>query len=214
MNVSDHKGVQALLEHLGIRLDPARFDVRYNVAPGMLLLGVQEHEGPQLAAFEWGIVPPWAKPEQFSRPLINARAETIWDKPSFRNLVRRYRAVIPANGFYEWRRRGEHRQAFHITHQQDGALALAAIHQVSKDGVPQVCLVTTAANVAMAPIHDRMPVILAPDAMGDWLQGSDRARLDALMAPCPPEWIRTQEISSYVNDARHEGPGCIEPVKK
>jgi putative SOS response-associated peptidase YedK len=117
MNVSDHKGVQALLGHLGITLDPARFDVRYNVAPGMLLLGVQEHDGPQLAAFEWGIVPPWAKPEQFSRPLINARAETIWDKPSFRNLVRRYRAVIPANGFYEWRRRGEHKQAFHITHQ-------------------------------------------------------------------------------------------------
>jgi len=212
VNVSDPKGVQALLVHLDIEIAPARFDVRYNVAPGMLLLGAMDDGGPSLAAFEWGMVPPWAKPETFTRPLINARAETIWDKPSFRGLVKQRRAVVPVNGFYEWRRLKTGKQAFHFTHTTDGALALAAIHQVSKDGVPQVCLVTTAANAAMAPIHDRMPVILATGTLADWLNCSDRAQLDSLMAPCPPQWLQAQAVSDYVNNAGHEGAGCIEPL--
>lgn len=213
VNVSDHRGIQALLDHLGLRLEPHRFTPRYNVAPGLPLIGAQWDGGPVLAVYEWGIVPPWAKPGQFARPLINARAETVWERPAFRALVRRYRAVVPVNGFYEWRRLKDRRQPYYVTHARDGALALGALRQVSRDGVPQVCVLTTAANAAMAPIHDRQPVILAPEDQEAWLAGTDRARLEGMMAPCPPEWLRAVPVSPYVNDARHEGPRCIEPVE-
>lgn len=212
VNASDHRGLQALLDHLGLKLDPARFTPRYNIAPGLPLIGAQWDGGPELAVYEWGIVPPWARSGQFARPLINARAETVWQKPAFRALVRRYRALVPVNGFYEWRRGPRGRQPYHVTHAEHGALALAALHQVSRDGVPQVCILTTAANAAMAPIHHRMPVILAPEDLEAWLRGGDRAVLDAMMAPSPPEWLRIVPVSPYVNDARHEGPRCLEPA--
>ena len=105
INVHDHGAVQALLNRLGVQIDSNRFVPRYNVAPGARLV-VAHGVAPQreVAVVEWGFVPSWARPGQFTRPLINARAETIRTKPSFRRLIKSHRVVIPVNGFYEWRR--------------------------------------------------------------------------------------------------------------
>lgn len=214
VNVSDHPGIQSLLDILQIPLFPDRFVARYNIAPGARLFTAFNHEGtPEGVEMEWGIVPRWAKADQFSRPLTNARAESIWDKPSFKNLIQSNRAIIPINGFYEWKREGQRKTAYHIHGLENHALALGGIWQVSVDGLMQCCIVTTAANHSMAEVHDRMPVILQPDAMQDWLMSSDRHQLDTLMQPCSDQLITITEVSSHVNNARNDDAKCIEPVK-
>jgi putative SOS response-associated peptidase YedK len=211
INVSDHKGVQALLDRLGISLNPAGFQPRYNIAPGAELAVVFQSGTSELAQMEWGVVPPWARPGKFDRPLINARAETIWDKPSFRGLIKSTRAVIPVTGFYEWKRAGSRKQPYYFSGRTGEALPIAGVYQVSKDGVMQCCIVTTAANGTMAPVHDRMPVVLAPESMAAWIGDSDRDRVDALMCPAPDDRLQAVAVSSYVNNARHEGPQCMAP---
>ncbi|NIR40644.1 MAG: SOS response-associated peptidase, partial [Actinobacteria bacterium] len=160
---------------------------------------------------EWGLVPPWSKPGELRRPLINARAETVWSKPSFREAARARRALVVANGFYEWRRAGGVREPYYIRPADSGAFAFAALYQISRDGVPQCCVVTTRANETVAGIHDRMPVILAGSDLHRWLGPADRAILDALLVPAPDAAVATQRVSSYVNSSRNDGPRCLEP---
>lgn len=212
LNVHEHKGVQGLLEQLGITLAPERFSVRHNIAPGALLLGAFDSGGPQLAEMEWGIVPPWAKPETFSRPLINARAETIWEKPSFRKLVKEKRMIIPVNGFYEWKRSKGANTPYYFDACVAGAIALGGIYQVSKDGVMQCCVVTTQANQLMQPIHHRMPVIVPAEAMTDWIGSEDQNVIDQLMLPSKDDVLKKIQVSKYVSNARNEGAECIQPV--
>lgn len=211
MSVHDHKGVQELLKHLGVTLAPERFTAHYNIAPGALVFGAFSADGPQLAEMEWGIVPPWAKPGKYSRPMINARAETIWEKPSFRKLVKERRAIIPINGFYEWRRSGGGKIPYYFGASSIGAIALGGIYQISTDGVLQCCVVTTEANGLMQPIHDRMPVVVPAESMGDWLNSEDRNVVDQLMQPAEEGVLKKFRVSKYVNNARNEGEKCIEP---
>lgn len=211
MNVHDYPGVQDLLQLLGISLAPERFTARHNIAPGALLYGAFGTEEPQLAEMEWGIVPPWAKPETFSRPLINARAETIWEKPSFRKLVKEKRTIIPIDGFYEWKRSEGSKIPYYFDTSAAGAIALGGIYQISKDGVMQCCVVTTAANKLMQPIHNRMPVVVPAEAMGDWLNSEDRSVVDQLMLPLEEGVLKKTRVSKYVSNARNEGQKCIEP---
>lgn len=207
----EHKGVQELLDQLGITLAPERFNARHNVAPGALLFGAFGSSGPQLAEMEWGIVPPWAKPETFSRPLINARAETIWDKPSFRKLVKEKRVIIPVNGFYEWKRSNGVRIPFYFDASIAGAIALGGIYQISKDGVLQCCVVTTGANDLMQPVHHRMPVVVPVEAMADWLASEDRNVIDQIMLPSKDDILKKTRVSKYVSNAQNEGAQCIAP---
>ncbi len=211
MNVHDHKGVQELLNRLGISLAPDRFAARHNIAPGALLFGAFNADKPQLAELEWGIVPSWAKRENLSRPLINARAETIWEKPSFRNLIKSKRVVIPVNGFYEWQRSGSGKIPHYFTSSSASAFALAGIYQISNEGVMQCCVVTTAANELMQPVHHRMPVIVPDDALADWLNSEDRSVVDPIMQPAPEGSLKVTRVSKYVSNARNEGAQCIEP---
>lgn len=212
INVSDHPGVQALLDLLDIPLHPEHFKKRYNITPGaQLFAALQEGEKPTGVFMEWGILPVWAKPGKFSRPLINARAETVWEKPSFKKLIQKTRIVIPINGFYEWRRENTKKTAFHIQGKDKSSLAVGGIYQISKDGVMQCCIVTTAANSRMSEVHDRMPVILPPEAMADWLNSNDQAQLNSLMQPASDNTIEITQVSSYVNNAQHDDERCIEP---
>ncbi|MEE8387009.1 MAG: SOS response-associated peptidase [Acidiferrobacterales bacterium] len=211
MNVHDHEGVQELLQYFGLTLAPERFTARHNIAPGALVFGAFSADGPQLAEMEWGIVPPWAKPGNFSRPLINARAETIWDKPSFRKLVKERRTILPINGFYEWQRSGGNKIPYYFDASSAGAIALGGIYQISTDGVLQCCVVTTGANELMQPIHDRMPVVVPAEAMGDWLNSEDRNIVDQLMKPAEEGVLKKIRVSRYVNNARNEGEKCTEP---
>ena len=212
INVSDHPGVQALLDDLGIPLFQSSLTPRYNIAPGAQLVTAFANERHlEVTVMEWGIVPAWAK-EKAMRPLINARAETVWEKPSFRHLVKSKRAIIPANGFYEWKREGKTKTPYYIHPTDKAAFGFASIFQISKEGVMQCCVITTAANTAMSSIHDRMPVILSSEAMKDWLLSEDRGFLDSLMQPCPDDDIQLVQVSPYVSNARNEGEACIQPV--
>lgn len=212
MNIHDHAGIQSLLDKLGLLVPMERFSERYNVAPGAEILAAFGQVDHELASMEWGIVPPWAKPGKFKSALINARAETVWDKPSFKSLIKSKRAVIPINGFYEWKRAGKTKVPYYIFPDKGGVLALAALYQTSKDGILQCCVITTSSNGTLLPIHNRMPVILDPEHMSDWLDSDDTDHLNQLLKPAPDQVLRVTKISDYVNSARNEGAKCMQPV--
>ncbi len=209
-----------LVDALNAAAPEQAFRPRFNVAPSMQIDCVVAESGDDdgdagghvCRSLEWGMIPPWAKPGTFKSPLINARAETIREKPSFRSAVKKGRVVIPVNGFYEWKRQGKTREAWFITGADGGPLAFAGVSSISREGVPQLCIVTTAANQRMQDIHHRMPVILDIDGANSWLDDEDPDALDALMVPSSDDAIEVVAVSDYVNNARNEGPKCVEPI--
>jgi len=216
INVSDNEGVRLLLAMLGMEVWPSR-DPRFNIAPSQTLdvLRLTEqtlcHE-----KMKWGLLPAWAKPGKFSQPLINARSETIHEKPSFKKLITEHRAVIPINGFYEWNREGKVKTPYFVKPTAGDAMFIGALFQPPKPTtdeqetlMPQVCVVTVAANDTMSRVHHRMPVILEPDAAHTWLQENDRDSLSDLMRPASNDALSIVEVSNYVNSARNEGPECV-----
>jgi putative SOS response-associated peptidase YedK len=191
---------------------------RFNIAPGQWVIVIRpDRERRRVAgAAQWGLVPSWARdPESGPRP-INARAEGLADKPTFRGALRHGRCLIPASGFFEWKKVGKGKQAFYI-HPETGRLfAFAGLHShwQGADGELETCtIITTTANAVMAPIHDRMPVILPPEAWSLWLdpESSTKQSLE-LLCPCPPERLSLHPVSSRVGNARNDDPGLIEPV--
>ncbi len=219
INVSDNEGVRLLLSMLGMDTWPSR-EPRFNIAPTQTLDVVQWQEKPTLRSMRWGLLPPWAKPGQFSAPLINARSETIRTKPSFRELITTQRVLIPINGFYEWRRAGKNKTPFYISANHHPAMFVAGIYQtpagLNEDGSekkPEVCVVTTAANSSMAEVHHRMPVILSVDHALSWIDNNDRELIDSLMKPAVNEMLAMRQVGDYVNSSRNEGPECIEAAR-
>lgn len=212
IDAHDPVGVNDLIKALGVVIPGDRFPPRYNIAPSTTLATVCHKVDYEVADMHWGIVPHWAKPGQFERPLINARAETVHEKPSFRKLIARTRVIVPVNGFYEWRRSDGDKATFYFHSATRDALALAGIYQINRDGDMQCCLITTEANKVMAPIHNRMPALIPQEAMQDWLQSEDTHVIDALMQPAADDSISAVEVSSYVNNAKNEGEKCIKPL--
>jgi len=218
MNISDHEGIQWLLEQLGLMLPEERFTPKYNVSPTSAVWGLSVTRAAlTLDPMQWGFVPPWAKEGQFKRPLFNARAETIWEKPSFRSLIRRYRGIVPVNGFYEWNRSAKKagndpsKQAHYISIEGAPAMALGAIIQVHSDGYKQCCLITTAANEQMQSVHNRQPVIIAPDSIEEWIENDDVDFINACLQPMESMRFDIKTVSDYVNSARNDGPECLTP---
>ena len=214
IDAHDPVGVNNLVSVLDVVIPRDRFPPRYNIAPGATLATVCRKVGFELADMHWGIVPHWARPGQFERPLINARAETVHDKASFKKLIARTRVIVPVNGFYEWRRTEGSKATYYFSSADQDALALAGIYQINRDGDMHCCLITTEANSVMRPVHDRMPVLIPQGAMRDWLQSEDNHVIDALMKPAADDSIAAVEVSSYVNNAHNEGEKCIAPVNK
>jgi len=216
MNISDHEGIQWLLEQLGLTLPKERFTAKYNVSPTSAIWGVSvTRAAVTLDPMQWGFVPPWAKEGQFKRPLFNARAETIWEKPSFRSLIRRYRGVVPANGFYEWSRGAKSasgstsKQAHHITLEGAPAMALGAIIQVHADGYKQCCLITTEANEQMQKVHNRQPVIIDPDKVEAWIEDDRPDVINECLQPIESGRFNVSQVGDTVNNARNDGPECL-----
>lgn len=208
MNVHDHEGVQAFLEDLGLVLQPERFTPRYNIAPTDPVLAVFADPKLDVAQMRWGFTP--RNPKQRGL-MINARAETAWQKPSFREAMRQRRIVLPVNGFYEWRRDGADKIPFYITGEQ-AVLPLAGLFQIDAQGEMQCCVLTTAANEVVQPVHDRMPVYLAPNTVRQWLSTDDRNELDALIANAQNQSLNLLQVSKFVNNSRNDGPECIAPA--
>jgi len=191
---------------------------RYNLAPtSPVPVVVATPAGRIVTLQRWGLVPSWSKDPAMGARMANARAETVADKPSFRTPFRRRRCLIPANGFYEWQARpGAAKQAFCIRAADGALLGFAGLWDLweGPDGALETCtIITTEANAAMAPIHDRMPVILAPGDYAAWLDpGVPADRLKALLRPCAGAALRIHPVGPAVGNVRNDGPALAEPL--
>jgi putative SOS response-associated peptidase YedK len=205
--------------------ESVRITQRYNVAPGDEVLAVTtDAQGvPRGELLRWGLVPAWADSPKIALKLINARIETAAEKPTFRAAIQRFRCLIIADGFYEWQPRpGIPKQPFWITRADRAPFAFAGLWSAWKprdaDGNPtgeplRTCTIcTTAANPAIASLHDRMPVILAPGAEAAWLDhGTPLGVLPDLTVGLDAAHTGLFEVGTAVNDARYDGPACLEP---
>ena len=202
----------SIIEHFDLSTYP-KFSPRYNIAPSANILTIfQSEKNYAMREMHWGIIPPWAKEDQFKSPLINARSETVWEKPSFKKLVKSNRCIILANGFYEWNRRETPKQPYRITIKDNQDMAMAGIYQISKDGEMQCCIITMQANQKMKEVHNRMPVILSEDNLKDWIVAIDQQTTTSIINNSTNVNLKLHKISSYVNNARNQGPQCIESI--
>ncbi|MFP6583456.1 MAG: SOS response-associated peptidase [Candidatus Hydrogenedentota bacterium] len=188
----------------------------YNIAPTQSVPVIfRDDEGDHLDAMRWGLVPHWSK-EIGTKPLFNARAETVATKPSFRTPFKRHRCLVPATGFYEWKKGAKNTKIPYFIHNKDESpMVFAGLWDRwdQQDGtiLHSFTIITTRPNVTMKPIHDRMPVILSEEAEDTWLDPNqhDPDHLTPLLNPSDPELIEAYPVSSEVNSASHEGEGCI-----
>jgi putative SOS response-associated peptidase YedK len=196
---------EALARFVGLASLPP-LEPRYNIAPTQPVLTVLEEHGARVARpLRWGLTVPGV-----AAPLINARAETVFDKPAFREAFATRRCLVPASGFYEWERGGG-RRPWLFRPPDAGLLALAALWEpAGPRGEATVCVLTTAANAAVAPVHDRMPVLLAPADFAAWLDPgpTDPARIAPLLEPAPADSIRAVALDGTVSNVCAEGPAC------
>lgn len=196
---------------------------RYNIAPSQLMASVRlpfgstTREGVML---RWGLIPSWAKDPAIGMKLINARAETVAEKPSFRKAFRQRRCLVLADGFYEWRKDGRVKQPYYIRMKDERPFAFAGLweHWTNADGhILETCaLLTTKPNELMSLIHNRMPVILNPDAYDPWLDPmwQDVSRLTVFFQPYPAKDMVANPVSRLVNNARFDDPRCLEPLSE
>lgn len=192
---------------------------RFNVAPGDDVLAVTtDREGaPRGDLLRWGLVPSWAKSPDTGLKMINARLETVTERPAYRRAFERFRCLIVADGFYEWQPTpGGPKQPFHITRDDGEPFAFAGLWSIwhgADAGKLRTCtILTTAANSAISGLHDRMPVILARDAEQEWLDTSTPSgRLSEILAGLPSQRTALTPVSLAVNDARYDGPECLAP---
>jgi putative SOS response-associated peptidase YedK len=191
---------------------------RYNVAPSQEVAAVREEPGlgRALRPLRWGLVPAWAESAAAGVRMVNARAESVAERPAYREALRLRRCIVPADGFYEW---GGPERRPHLFRVRGGELfGLAGLWERWRDpadgGVLESCvLLTVEANARVRRVHDRMPVILSPRDYGRWLDPAPREprELRGLLAPCPPEWLDATLVGDRVNQPGNDDPGCIEP---
>lgn len=189
---------------------------RYNVAPTQMILGIRgEGDAREATFFKWGLVPRWAKDPGIGNKLINARSETVEEKPSFREAFSRRRCIIPADGFYEWKRESGRKQPFFFRLKDERPFGFAGLWDRWEGAGGQVinsCTVlTTEANTVLRPVHDRMPVILHPEDYELWLGGCERDRtlIRELLRPYPEGEMTGYPVGSAVNSTRGGGPELI-----
>ena len=210
------------------------FEPRYNIAPTQPVAAVRsrfraQHEGErpepdeaagastrEFAKLRWGLIPHWAKePDLKGRTLINARSETVAERPSFRDAFRFRRCLVVADGFYEWQPSGARKQPYWIRLDTEAPFALAGLWETWSDGseaIESCTILTTDSNEVLRPIHDRMPVILDPSSHEAWIDPDTSTReLEPLLVPWPSESMLLHPVSTYVNHVGHDDPTCIEP---
>ena len=193
---------------------------RYNIAPSTQILIVRDdkEKGRVADLYRWGLIPGWAKDPAIGNKLANARAETVAEKPSFRNAFRRWRCLIPASGFYEWKGVKGRKQPYYIYPKGRELFGIAGITELwqGPDGPVHTCaIITTEPNDLMKSIHDRMPVILKPEDYSTWLNPDNQAtaELKQLLKPYPAAAMAAHPVSPRVNTAKYDDPALIEPLE-
>jgi putative SOS response-associated peptidase YedK len=206
-----------LIEHFGLARIPA-LPPRFNIAPTQDVAVVRQPAAArEVALLRWGLIPAWAKDPAIGNRMINARAETVATKPAFRTAFRRRRCLVLADGFYEWKPVDERKQPYFIHRHDDAPMGLAGLWESwqSPDDPPQqlasCTIITTQANHQLRPIHQRMPVIVAPQQYATWLdpEFDDPDRLLPLLAPWLHDTLQADPVGTYVNKPSHEGPQCL-----
>ena len=193
---------------------------RYNIAPTQDVAAVRVGTGGgrELVALRWGLLPPWARDGAAAARMINARAETLAEKPAFRAAFRARRCLIVADGFYEWRRHGAAREPYYFARRDARPFGFAGLWErwrsEGSGPVESCAIITTAANELVAPVHDRMPVILDPAEFRLWLdpEARDPDALARLLRPRVGAGMRAHPVSALVNDPRNDVPACREPL--
>jgi putative SOS response-associated peptidase YedK len=188
---------------------------RYNIAPTQEVVSILRNGTAHLEWLQWGLIPSWAQDEAIGSKMINARAETLAEKPSFKRLLRTRRCLLPADGFYEWKKGAGGKIPMYITLKDGSPFAFAGLWDLwhSPDGrqIRTCTIITTQPNDVVAPIHERMPVILTPDVRAMWLDSAiqDEHALLPLLAPYPAADMTAREVSRRVNNPKSEGAELI-----
>jgi len=221
--------------YFGASLDDALVDAaadapaepNYNVAPTTDILAVVERSDAtrQVQSYRWGLVPSWAKDVKIGSKMINARAETIAEKPVFKRLLEKRRLIVPMDGFYEWQVvPGQKAKQPMFIHRIDGEpLAVAGLWAAWRDPAAadtdapwlhSCTVITTSANATMAPVHDRMPVLLPASRWAEWLDpdNTDITALQQLLVPAPDDLLTMHPVGTDVNNVRNNGPELLQPV--
>jgi putative SOS response-associated peptidase YedK len=215
-----------IASYFGATFDTEPLPANHNVAPTNDIYAVVADAAaqPVVRSFHWGLVPSWAKDVKIGSKMINARAETVAEKPAFKPLLRSKRVIVPMDGFYEWKVvPGQRTKQPYFIHRRDGEpLAVAGLWTAWRDKeagadapwLHSCTIITCAANATMAPVHDRMPVLLPPPAWHAWLDpdNHDLDGLTALLVPAPDELLEMHPVSTAVNNVRNKGAELIEVI--
>jgi putative SOS response-associated peptidase YedK len=207
------KRFQAEIAIINAKLFP-----RYNVAPTQSVIVVNDTGQRQIVAMRWGLIPSWATDESIGNRMINARAETIAEKPAFRAALKKRRCLIPADGFYEWRKEGKVKQPLHIVLKDREVFAFAGLWERWKsptgEEVLSCTIITTEANELLKQVHERMPVILSKEDEALWLDPKidDPAKLLPLLKQYPSELMEFYPVDRKVNSPANDSRDCIVPI--
>jgi len=220
---------EQLKEQFGLSASPYGAEPRYNICPGsdapVVRAGPEwgrtmvDGESVALDHLRWGLIPSWAKDTGSVKPMINARSETVADKPSFRSAFSHRRCLVPANGFYEWKKIGSRKCPFHIHLAEYQLFAFAGLWDrwqgTEGSSITSFTILTTVPNKTVSDIHNRMPVIIDPNNYRLWLDPdiSNRSRLEQLLIPYTSSSMTAYPVSDLVNNPRNDGSECISPAQ-
>jgi putative SOS response-associated peptidase YedK len=211
-----HANPEVVALQFGLEEAP-EFKRSYNICPGGDILIVRlDRDGRRVARHNrWGLIPHWAKDPSIGNKLANARGESLLERPAFRDAFRRWRCLVPASGFYEWQAVSGRKQPWHIRPSDAELFGLAGITAIW-NGIRSVSLITTAPNELMAPIHDRMPVIVGPEDYARWLdpESQDAEALMTLVRPYPAARMAARAVGMRVNQPENDDPALLEETRE
>jgi putative SOS response-associated peptidase YedK len=206
-------------EDLGIVEMPIDYSPRYNVAPTQPVAVLADAAGRKAEWMRWGLIPSWAKDESIGSRLINARSETLLEKPSFRNAFNKRRCLVLADGFYEWQKgagTGGRAQPYYFKREDGKPFAFAGLWEFwkSPEGEPvrSCTIITCPANACVAPVHERMPVMLSGDALWEWMDNTPAEKLTGLLKPYPADAMTRYPVATLVNRPELDTPELIKAI--